>query len=124
MTIELSRDSVCMGDDVMAPNAGCVEVSSESPLGDVLREVSTHSYLASVSGGATWSVWPGEKASERRLLAVLHEPSSSESTLKLLLAPGTGNLRARDLPVLYFRYHLAEDPGEVLYRLQQNPTSR
>lgn len=100
-----------MGDDVTAPNAGHIELPAATPLPEVLANVLRAGYLAAVSGGATWSVWTGT-----RLLATLHEPDFTRPRrpAQTIIAPGAELLQAGDLEPLYFDYHCAADPAEVL----------
>ncbi len=111
MTLHLTRESVCMGDDVMAPNAGTLQIPAGTALPAILAQLLHASYLASVVGGATWSVWSG-----KRLLATLHVPDSARPhrPAQTLIVPGAEVLQARDLDPLYFDYHCAADPAEVL----------
>ncbi len=111
MILHLTRESVCMGDDVMAPNAGTLDLPPDTLLPQVISALLADHYLASVSGGATWSVW-----SHQQLLATLHEPDTArpDCLAQTLLAPGTGSLQAKDLDPLSFGYHCAADPAEVL----------
>ena len=111
MTLHLTRESVCMGDDVMAPNGGTLDLPAGTSLPAVLARLLADCYLAFVSGGATWSVWAGT-----RLLATLHEPDSARPRrpAQTLIAPGAELLQAKDLDPLYFNYHCAADPAAVL----------
>jgi hypothetical protein len=106
-----------MGDDVMAPNAGTLEIAATASVEDLLSRLLGSHYLASVAGGATWSVWSG-----KRLLGVLRESDldSFHFPTQIVLAPESAELRAQDVNPLFCRYHCAAGPAEVL----RNPDLR
>lgn len=57
--IDLTRESVCAGDDVDSLHAASVTVSvlanSRDPIGDAIyTALNTHNYLPSVAGSSTW----------------------------------------------------------------------
>jgi hypothetical protein len=55
MTINLTRDSVAMGDDVGAPHAYVLSVPVDCMLAQALQYILNRPYLASIAGGkATW----------------------------------------------------------------------
>nr|WP_288413226.1 DUF3601 domain-containing protein [uncultured Sphingomonas sp.] len=55
----VTRDSVCMADDVDAPHAGVVDVPRDADAATVARILLSSGHLASVVGGATWSIAMG-----------------------------------------------------------------
>lgn len=55
----VTRDSVCLADDVDAPHAGVVDVPRDADVVTVARVLLASGHLAGVVGGATWSVAMG-----------------------------------------------------------------
>lgn len=63
MTINITRDSVCAGDDSDAPHEWALEVDPFSTLGELFEAIArrTPRYLAGIQGGmATWVAEAGE----------------------------------------------------------------
>lgn len=57
LTLHLTRDSVCAGDDTDAPHELHLKVAKASSALDVVKEVLRQGYLPSISGGrASWVV--------------------------------------------------------------------
>jgi hypothetical protein len=54
--IDLTRDSVCMGDDVLAPNPGWIDVPESADPLTIGRAILRARYLPSVASGSTWHV--------------------------------------------------------------------
>ena len=55
--IALTRDSVCMADDIDAPHDGAVEVADDASLLDLAHAIlRAPGWLAGVMGGATWYI--------------------------------------------------------------------
>jgi hypothetical protein len=51
------RDSVAAGDDADAPHEWLLRVESDASVADVVQQIATARYLASISGGeATWII--------------------------------------------------------------------
>ncbi len=55
-TLLMTRDSVCMGDDVLAPHWSTLQVARDADAAMVARAVLSANYLAWVGAGATWSL--------------------------------------------------------------------
>ena len=108
ITVSFTRESVCMGDDITAPNAATFEFEPTTPLPDILTESQAQHYLASVAGDVTWSVWLDEQ-----LLAVVRVPTAQPPSV--IFTPAAANLTARDVPSLYFAYHCDAGPVAVLH---------
>jgi hypothetical protein len=61
LLIQITRDSVCAGDDCDAPHGRQMEVSELMPLKFVIQDILESGYLAKISGGrATWLIEIGE----------------------------------------------------------------
>lgn len=59
--IQITRDSVCAGDDCDAPHLRQMEVSEMMPLKFLIQDILESGYLAKISGGrATWLIEIGE----------------------------------------------------------------
>jgi len=53
--IILTRESVCQGDDVLAPNEAVIYVSADQNVTELTNKILALDYLANISGGkATW----------------------------------------------------------------------
>ncbi|MEV0644906.1 hypothetical protein AB0I28_06545 [Phytomonospora sp. NPDC050363] len=103
MGIELTRDSVAMGDDSRAPH---LEIIEGATIGEVVETILSMPYLAYISGGkATWVV-----AAAGRPLAVVAEQWSEA---RYLVAPET----AWEWKYVHVHFHGAHDPDEVFAEL-------
>ncbi|SNC67674.1 hypothetical protein SAMN06265337_2032 [Hymenobacter gelipurpurascens] len=110
MHINLTRDSVAMGDDVDAPHAHRFSMPDGSTLAQVLQTVLSQRYLASITGGeATWVA-----LLEQKPIAVLAQQWQQPVLLgpDLVLPP---NVAVQ----LHFRYRTQQDPEEVLAELRK-----
>ena len=109
MKIYLSRASVSMADDVIAPHPREIEVPDGTSIKDIIGIVAHSDYLPSIGGGrATWSVVSNVP------LAVIAQQWSEPKTFFMLsmklLDIQNGVLR------LYFNYHAQIDP-EITYQI-------
>jgi hypothetical protein len=107
MKIFLTRDSVAMGDDMIAHDLH-TEIEAEA-VEEVLRWVQTSGYLPTIAGGqATWS------AASNLPIAVLVQQWSSP---RLLLSPGMYrkdfNYEGDSLKI-HFNYHAQMAPETVV----------
>ena len=55
ITIALTRDGVCMGDDIAAPHAGVLEVEEAADADGIAEALLAANYLPHVGGEAIWS---------------------------------------------------------------------
>ena len=117
MRINLTRESVSMGDDAWAPHFAVLEAEDEATLGEVLRGVDALAYHHVQAGGwTTWIVYLGYtfRSAQSRSLAV-----TNHHHIAYLEDP---NARLRDLAGggssdLYFEYALDDDPDTLRDRL-------
>ncbi len=105
LVIRMTRDSVCMGDDVMSPNEMVVAVDQDETLQSFLGGPVVRDYLPKIMGGkATWTALSG-----KTVLGVL----AQEWPNPVLL------VRQTSVPKdLFFRYHAQVDPHETLERVR------
>ncbi|MFB7617886.1 hypothetical protein [Kitasatospora sp. NPDC056181] len=129
MRVQLTRDSVAMGDDTYAPHAGTRDVPDGTSLRWLLDEVLTTGYLATIAGGrATWIATTGDaragdagagdaRAGDATVLAVL----AQQWTAARLLPAGTAPLATLAGPDgtlrLHFTYRAQRDPEAEYARL-------
>lgn len=101
MYVELTRDSVAMGDDVDAPHALRLDLPDGATVGDAVDSALARSYLASIQGGrATWLA-----VADRSVRAVV---AQQWVTPRWLTDPG------ETAPAtIHFRYLAQRDPDEV-----------
>ena len=115
MKLEITRDSVAIGDDIDAPHFREFAIDENATSLDLARQILGMRYLANVGiGEATWSV------STDIPIAIIaqqwEEPklvSSVNSTVKELAKGG-------DLLKVHINYHCQEDPDEILDSLKSN----
>ena len=110
MKVQLSRASVCAGDDIDAPHFKTLTFAEGTPILDVLAEVVSSGYLARIAGGrGSWSAVSGVP------LAVL----AQQWSLPRLL-PQASSVPALDvkdnITRLHFNYHAQQDP-EVVFEV-------
>lgn len=112
MTIRMTRDSVCMADDVDAPHETFMEVQDDLSMAEIIGLISRSGYLASIAGGmASWSVESG------RPIAVVAQQWAEPKMLVDSGKDGTAQLKVGSSLQLHFRYHAQEDPDAVLATL-------
>ena len=115
MQITLTRDSVAMGDDALAPHERTVELPDPATVGDAVAVVA-RGYLASISGGrATWVVRVGASAlsSDRPAVAVVAQQWTGPV---LLVDPATP--LGPDERLVHADYLTQRDPDVVLEELR------
>jgi hypothetical protein len=100
--IALTRDSVCMGDDVLAPNPGRVTVWLGRDPATIGRAIVASGYLPSVASGSTWHV-----ALAGAYLVLSDRPGQPRVTM-------VGESRDDAVPgALHLSYDLQRDPAAV-----------
>lgn len=92
--IALTRDSVCMGDDVDAPHDGVLEVDADADVHGIAEALLAANYLAHVGSSAVWAF---EVDATRVTLGFRDAMPFVEA------ASGTG-LRAADIDHVHVRY--------------------
>jgi len=104
--IQISRDSVAAGDDVVSHDEE-VEFDQHRPFAELLQSISIGSYLARIGGGrATWAVLKGRGG---RPLAIM-----AEQWTEPVLIVDRDTLMADIGNEVYFRYLAQRDPHKVL----------
>jgi hypothetical protein len=99
--LNLTRDSVAMGDDVDAPHGQSLDLPDDACLGDAVAVALARPYLAHIQGGkATWLV-----VVDGTVHAVV---AQQWATTRWLTDP-----RASAPAVIHFRYLSQRDPDEV-----------
>lgn len=117
MDLQVTRDSVAMGDDVLAPHARDLDLGGPVTVERVARWLARGSYLASVHGGSTWVL-----REDGRALAVVAFPDSHLRDGRVTLVAGPGDpVRAK---AVHVDYALAADPEELAARLRADPAQR
>ncbi|MCG6497754.1 hypothetical protein [Kitasatospora sp. A2-31] len=114
MRVELTRDSVAMGDDVWAPHAAVREVPDDASVQDVLDAVRGTGYLASIAGGrATWIA----ETADGTALAVVAQQWPAARPLAAGQGPIAGLADAGGVVRLHFAYRMQADPEAEHRRL-------
>ncbi|MBP0449225.1 hypothetical protein J5Y04_06640 [Kitasatospora sp. RG8] len=124
MRVQLTRDSVAMGDDTYAPHAGTRDVPDGTSLRWLLDEVLTTGYLATIAGGrATWIATTGDAraghagAGDATVLAVLAQQWTAARLLPAGTAPLATLAGADGTLRLHFTYRAQRDPEAEYARL-------
>jgi hypothetical protein len=108
MKIVATRDSVAMGDDIDAPHERTFLFNESTSIERAIDEIVNSGYLASVQGGATWSVVSGIP------VAVIAQ-GWQHSRLVGWQPPKRTELKLDgDAIRLHFNYHTQIDPEIVL----------
>lgn len=115
-TIFIHRESVCMGDDCLAPNEGTIKIGEEQTIGNLLDLVETEYRLARISDGkATWVLRYNKK-----MIAVV---SQDWGKGKLLI---DSNIKVKNIidfsipkPILYYNYLEQIDPNKTYMILME-----
>jgi hypothetical protein len=108
--IVLTRESVCQGDDVFAPNKEVIYLSENKNITELIEIILAKNYLAKISGGqATWVM-----KNEGAKLAVIAQQWKSAKFLINEKLP-IGNLKKnQDFFRIHFDYLTQQDP-EIVY---------
>ncbi|GAA2796355.1 hypothetical protein RMN57_35520 [Kitasatospora sp. CM 4170] len=121
MRVELTRDSVAMGDDVWAPHAEAREVPDDASVKDVLDAVRGGGYLASIAGGrATWIA----ETADGTALAVVAQQWPTARLLAAGEGPIAGLADGEGVVRLHFVYRVQTDPEAEHRRLAADPGGR
>jgi hypothetical protein len=115
-TIYIHRESVCMGDDCLAPNEGTIKIGVEQTIRNLLDLVETEYRLAQISGGkATWVL-----RCDKKMIAVV---SQEWGKGKLLI---DSNIKIENIidfsipkPILYYNYLEQIDPNKTYMILME-----
>ena len=111
MTLYVTRESVCAGDDGGAPHARTFELAHAPSLEQALQVVIAAQYLPSIAGGqATWSVASGIP------VAVLAQQWTTPRLLFLTSREQQDLDRKAGALRLHFNYHAQRDP-ELVYEV-------
>jgi hypothetical protein len=123
MMIRVTRDSVCMADDMYgSPYREELQCAATDSLRALLDHVRSREYLPSISGGkATWVVTVGPR--HRHTVAVVTQQKSFGARFLIDPEATVGGL-AEDPDVLeiHFGYRAQEDPQHVYATLAPNST--
>lgn len=115
MEIVATRDSVAMGDDVDAPHEQRFSFSDSISVEQAIDQIVKSGYLASVQGGATWSV-------VSRVPVAVVAQTWGQSRPVSRRPQELGSLKVEGGSIrLHFNYHAQLDPEivlEVLKRLK------
>lgn len=107
--VGLTRDSVCMGDDIDAPHSGAVLVPGDASPIAIVKAIQRSGYLAYVGPNATWSVRIG---AAEILFGTRH---GVDFAWPVADEPG---IQTGDIGTLFLTYHQQTDPEELLQRMQ------
>ncbi len=109
MTIQIDRDSVHPGDDLVS-HATTLNISHSATIADFLKEIRQVHFLPSISGGkATWLI--DSEGSESKCIGVLAQQWSEP---KLTISASTPITEiSSGKPGFYFRYWCQADPDTV-----------
>ncbi|MEH3041234.1 MAG: DUF3601 domain-containing protein [Sphingomonas paucimobilis] len=105
----VTRDSVCMADDVYAPHAGVVEVPRDADALAVARVLLSSGHLVGVVGHTTWSIAMDEDRvvfGHRWAMRFAHA-----------VDPAPLTARAESFERLHVRYWQQRDPDDVIAQL-------
>jgi hypothetical protein len=112
--IELTRESVCMGDDVNAPNKSIINLTESETLLNLTKYIFNENYLANISGGkATWVM----KINNDKNIAVLAQQWSEQKYLINGKTPIKNFLinNSNNILKIHFDY-LAQQNPEIKYQ--------
>lgn len=107
--VVLTRNSVCMADDMDAPHSGTVQVPGDTSPITIVKAIQRSDYLAYVGPNATWSVRIG---AAEILFGVRH---GLDFAWPVADEPG---VQVRDIGPLFLAYHKQTDPNELLRRMR------
>lgn len=113
MKLELTRDSVAIGDDIDAPHFREIVIDENATSLDLARQILGMRYLANIGiGEATWSIStdiPVAIIAQQWKEPKLVNPVNS--TIKELAMGG-------DRLKVHINYHCQEDPDKILKKLK------
>lgn len=108
--ILVTRDSVCMADDVDAPHASRIAIDPASDALAVAEAILHAGYLPAVAGGSTWSVRLGDAADADAAVFGHHRGGS----FSYRVDGGIATLRSAGITRLDLRYHQQDRPDGVI----------
>ena len=103
-TIALTRDSVCMGDDIDAPHEGTLAVPAEVDAAAIGEALLRSRCLAHVGSTATWTCMMGPVTLVFGL----------QSGMPFVRRFGAEPMRADEFTTLHVRYHAQRDPDTLV----------
>lgn len=116
MRLSITRDSVAMGDDALAPHLVEIDLGRRVTVAVLGRWLRRSRYLASVHGGSTWVV-----RAEGVAIAVVWQPDPSLRFGRGGCLPiGEGDALVRASAV-HVDYALTADPTSLAHRLGADP---
>lgn len=100
-TVNVQRDSVCMGDDVNAPNTAALKADGEMPLSQFLKQVADAMPAVCDPEPVVWSVHSGSR--DGAVLGLIETVWEAYSKVRLLVP----DRKIRDIGIgmLYCRYY-------------------
>ncbi|KQV14837.1 MULTISPECIES: hypothetical protein [unclassified Kitasatospora] len=118
MKLQLTRDSVAMGDDADAPHEEERDVAADLTIRAAIEAVLADRYLASIHGGrATWAA----QAEGGTPLAVVAQQWGQQARLLTAGQGGLATLAGADGSVrLHFAYYTQRDPDAVYRELSEH----
>jgi hypothetical protein len=114
MKIQLTRDSVAMGDDCYAPHPHTIDLPENATIIEIIDAITSSSYLANISGGkASWSVV------SHNPIAVIAQQWSKAKILPQFNHSLDSLLKDADGYKLHINYHAQLDPDIVFSVLRR-----
>jgi len=110
------RESVCMGDDCLAPHEVVLSIHRDESLRQLLDRLLTASYLPDVKGKATWILQVGTRSGGRPLCLIAHCWPQPQFLVDPDL-PVRSYIGPESKPHLQFKYWLYAAPDSVLNNL-------
>ena len=111
MNIQLTRDSVAMGDDVDAPHPHTLYLTENTTIIEIVDTIIRANYLPNIHGGkATWSV------ASKKPIALIAQQWSGAKLLPQLHHSFDTLLGNDDGYKIHINYHAQTDP-DVVYRV-------
>jgi len=107
--IILTRESVCQGDDVLAPNEAVIYVSADQNVTELTNKILALDYLANISGGkATWVM----KNEDARIAVIAQQWTNAKFLIDEHL-PINDLKRSAETIRIHFDYLTQQDPNIV-----------
>lgn len=106
----VTRDSVCMADDVDAPHATRIVIDPDADALAVANAILRAGYLPSVAGGSTWSVSLDDTADADAAVFGHHLGMSFSHRVD----GGSATLRSVGVTRIDLRYHRQDRPSDVI----------
>lgn len=106
----VTRDSVCLADDVDAPHAARIAIDPDADALAVANAILRSGYLPSVAGGSTWSISLGHAADTDAAVFGHHLGMSFSHRVD----GGSATLRSSGMTRVDLRYHRQDRPSDVI----------